>query len=444
MWQTIKNAFKTKDVRNKILWTLLLVAIYRLGSFIPVPGLDITVIQSVVSPTAEEGVRNSFLSIINAVNGGALEHGTLFAIGISPYITASIIIQLLAVAIPPLERLSRQGDEGRKKLTKITRYTTVLLATIQAVGILFAFNANNTINTHPFGATLEVPVWIMFIVVTIFLVAGATLCMWIGERITEYGVSNGMSLLIFVGILATAVNRILLAIQSIIEGGWSSGGWELLGFLLMVIVIFAFIVTVDKAERRINVQYAKQIKGNKMYGGQNTTIPIRVNGSGVMPLIFAFALTSFPEMLFNTFWAGQEWVGWYMTYLGTASWVYPVALTIFIFLFSFFYQQVQFNPVEVSKNIQNNGGFIPGIRPGQPTAEYLSKVIRRITFYGALFLAIIAFVPSIVFKAVGADTIGLLNTFSSTGMLIVVSVALEFDKALEQQLMMKYYKGFLK
>ena len=256
--------------------------------------------------------------------------------------------------------------------------------------------------------------------------------------------SNGMSLLIFVGILATAGTSILSAFQSVIDSGFSSGGWELLGFFVMAIIIFAFIVLVDKAERKITVQYAKQIKGNKMYGGQNTTIPIRVNGSGVLPLIFAFAITSFPEMLFNTFWAGQDWVNWYTVNLGTQSWVYPIALTIFIFLFAFFYQQVQFNPVEVSKNIQNNGGFIPGIRPGQPTAEYLTKVIQRITFYGALFLAIIAFVPSLLFSLIGASEIGLLNTFSATGMLIVVSVALEFDKSLENLLMMKYYRGFLK
>ena len=436
MWQTIKNSFKSKEVRTKILFTLLLVAIYRLGSFIPVPGIDTAVISGAVT-------GNTFLGIISAINGGALANGTLFAIGISPYINASIILQLLTVAIPPLERLSRQGDEGRKKLTQITRIFTVILAAIQAVGILVAFNAQGVLNTELISAEFSVPTWALFIFVSLILIAGATLCMWIGERITEYGVSNGMSLLIFVGILATAGNAIVAAIKGVIEGGFNAGGWELLGFLAMAVIIFAFIVFVDKAERKITVQYAKQIKGNKMYGGQNTTIPVRVNGSGVLPLIFAFALTSFPEMLFNTFWAGQDWVTWYTVNMGTSSWLYPIMLTIFIFLFAFFYQQVQFNPIEVSKNIQNNGGFIPGIRPGQPTAEYLTKVIQRITFFGALFLAIIAFVPSILFQIVGAGNLGLLNTFTSTGLLIVVNVALEFDKALEQQLMMKYYKGFL-
>ncbi|MBQ9714996.1 MAG: preprotein translocase subunit SecY [Clostridia bacterium] len=436
MWQTIKNSFKSKEVRTKILFTLLLVAIYRLGSFIPVPGIDVAVISGAVT-------GNTFLGIISAINGGALANGTLFAIGISPYINASIILQLLTVAIPPLERLSRQGDEGRKKLTQITRIFTVILAAIQAVGILVAFNAQGVLNTELISAEFSVPTWALFIFVSLILIAGATLCMWIGERITEYGVSNGMSLLIFVGILATAGNAIVAAIKGVIEGGFNAGGWELLGFLAMAVIIFAFIVFVDKAERKITVQYAKQIKGNKMYGGQNTTIPVRVNGSGVLPLIFAFALTSFPEMLFNTFWAGQDWVTWYTVNMGTSSWLYPIMLTIFIFLFAFFYQQVQFNPIEVSKNIQNNGGFIPGIRPGQPTADYLTKVIQRITFFGALFLAIIAFVPSILFQIVGAGNLGLLNTFTSTGLLIVVNVALEFDKALEQQLMMKYYKGFL-
>ena len=350
---------------------------------------------------------------------------------------------MLTVAIPSLERLSRQGDEGRKKLTHITRYFTVVLAAIQAIGILVAFNNQGVLNTSLISGEFEIPVWVLFIFVSLILIAGATLCMWIGERITEYGVSNGMSLLIFVGILATAGNAIVSAIKGIFDGGFNAGGWELLGFLAMAVVIFAFIIFVDKAERKITVQYAKQIKGNKMYGGQNTTIPVRVNGSGVLPLIFAFALTSFPEMLFNTFWAGQSWVTWYTVNMGTSSWLYPIMLTIFIFLFAFFYQQVQFNPIEVSKNIQNNGGFIPGIRPGQPTAEYLTKVIQRITFFGALFLAIIAFIPSILFQIVGAGNLGLLNTFTSTGLLIVVNVALEFDKALEQQLMMKYYKGFL-
>ena len=436
MWQTIKNSFKSKEVRTKILFTLLLVAIFRLGSFIPVPGVDAAVISGAV-----EG--NTFLGIISAINGGALKNGTLFAIGISPYINASIILQLLTVAIPSLERLSRQGDEGRKKLTQITRYFTVVLAAIQAVGILVAFHNQGVLNTELISVDFAIPVWVLFVFVSLILIAGATVCMWIGERITEYGVSNGMSLLIFVGILATAGNSILGAFKKIAEGGFNAGGWELLGFLAMAVIIFAFIIFVDKAERKITVQYAKQIKGNKMYGGQNTTIPVRVNGSGVLPLIFAFALTSFPEMLFNTFWAGKDWVTWYTVNMGTSSWLYPIMLTIFIFLFAFFYQQVQFNPIEVSKNIQNNGGFIPGIRPGQPTAEYLTKVIQRITFFGALFLAIIAFVPSILFKIVGAGDLGLLNTFTSTGLLIVVNVALEFDKALEQQLMMKYYKGFL-
>ncbi len=437
MIQTFKNAFKTKEVRDKILMTLLLIAIYRLGSYIPVPGIDTSVTQSAFTET-------SFLGILNAITGGSLANGTLFAIGISPYINASIILQLLTVAIPSLERLSKQGDEGRKKLTKITRYFTVVLATIQAVGILFAFNSEGVLNTSLLSVEYTIPTWILFIFVSLILVTGACLCMWIGERITEYGVSNGMSMLIFVGILSTAGSSIIAAFETVIENGFSSGGWELIGFFAMAIIIFAFIVLVDKAERKITVQYAKQIKGNKMYGGQSTTIPIRVSGSGVLPLIFAFAITSFPEMLFNTFWAGQDWVTWYTSNLGTESWVYPIALTLFIFLFAFFYQQVQFNPVEVSKNIQNNGGFIPGIRPGQPTAEYLTKVVQRITFYGALYLAIIAFVPSMLFSLIGASEIGLLNTFSATGMLIVVSVALEFDKSLENLLMMKYYRGFLK
>jgi preprotein translocase subunit SecY len=439
MFETLKNAFKVKDVRKKILMTLLFVLIYRIGSYIPVPGINSSAFTDAVG-------QSSFLDILSAISGGALANGTLFAIGISPYINASIIIQLLTIAIPYLERLSKQGDEGRKKITKITRYVTVILAIIQAVGIILMLGQNNILNDTLLPGLDPAPRWVTFIFVMLILVAGSSLTMWIGERITEYGVSNGMSMLIFVGIIATAGQQLISSFGNVFTNGWQTGGgWDIIGFLALAVVLFAFIVLVDKAERKIQVQYSKQIKGNKMYGGQSSTIPIKVNGSGVLPLIFAFAITSFPELLFTTFWNNANWVIWYQTNMGTQSpVVYPIMLTLWIFLFAFFYQQVQFNPVDVANNIQNNGGFIPGIRPGKPTSDYLTKVVQRITFFGATFLAIIAFIPTLLFQLVVTTNTGLLNAFSATGMLIVVSVALEFEKQLENQLLMKYYKGFLK
>ena len=443
MIQTLKNAFKIKEIRNKILLTILLVIIYRIGCYIPVPGIEASVFSDAV-----EG--NSFMGIMSAITGGALSQGTLFAIGISPYINASIIMQLLTVAIPALERLSKEGEEGKHKIAVITRYVTLGLAVVNAVGILLAFNNESLFDNAMFGAQFTVPTWVLFIIVTIIFVAGSMLTMWIGERITEYGVSNGISMLIFIGIIASAGQAILRVFGGIAETGdfTASGGWDLIVFVLLVVVIFAFITWVDGAERKIKVQYAKQIKGNKMYGGQSTFIPIKVNGSGVLPLIFAFALLSFPTMIFSFFpdWSFTAWWTKYMAEGGhwVGNVVYLFFLTLFIFLFAFFYSQIQFNPAEVSKNIQQNGGFVPGIRPGKETADFLARTVRRITFWGAVFLAIMALLPSTVFQIINSGATDLLNAFSATGMLIVVSVALEFNKALENQIMMRHYKGFLK
>lgn len=437
MLQTLINAFKTKEVRNKILMTLLFVFIYRIGCFIPVPGIDAAAVRDVIS-------GNDFLGIMSAVTGGALQNGTLFAIGISPYINSSIIMQLLTVALPSLERLSKQGEEGKKKITQITRYVTIGFAVVNALGILFAFRNSDILNLTPFGGAFPVPEWVIFIFVALIFTAGSSLCMWIGERITEYGVSNGISMLIFSGIIASASNAILAAIKSVSGTGFNNGGWELLIFLVLLTFIFAFIVFVDGGERKIPVQYAKQVKGNRMYGGQSTHIPVKVNGSGVLPLIFAFALLSFPQMIFSTFFPTSGVAIWWQQWLGAGTWIYNIILALAILGFAFFYSQIQFNPVDISKNIQQNGGFIPGIRPGKATSDYIAKIVARITFFGALFLAFIALVPSMIFTLVGASDIGLLNAFSATGMLIVVSVALEFDKALENLIMMRYYKGFLK
>lgn len=430
MFQTIVNAFKIKEVRRKILITIALLFVYRLGCHIPVPGVHVF-----------EGLESfTFLQVMSAVSGGALSQGMFFAMGIGPYINASIIIQLLTVGIPALERLSKQGEEGRKKINTYTRILTLVLAIAQAVGILVAFK-DSVVTAEIFGDANKTQEIFSYIFLVLVFTAGAALTMWIGERITDYGVSNGISLLIFAGILATAAN----AIVGLFTNWTDSSIWTILGFVLAAILIFAAIVAVNDAERKIPVQYAKQVKGRKMYGGQSTHIPIKVNASGVMPLIFAFAILSFPDLIMNLFGLNVDnsafYAGW-TKWVGTGSWIYMVILCLLILFFSYFYNQIQFNPDDISKNIQQNGGFIPGTRPGKPTADYLKKVSGRITLFGAIFLALVALIPSLIFKAIGGET--LMNVFSATGLLIIVSVALEFEQALQSQIMMKNYKGFLK
>ncbi|MEG2001777.1 MAG: SecY family transport protein, partial [Clostridia bacterium] len=299
------------------------------------------------------------------------------------------------------------------------------------------------IDTSIFGDKL---IWLTYIFIVAIFVAGSALTMWIGERMTDYGVGNGITLLIFVGILATAGNA-LIAQAAAIFGGDMKALWALVAFLAAVIVIFAGIVTVDLAERKIPVQYAKQIKGRKMYGGQSTFIPIKVNSSGVLPLIFAFAITSLPSLIMGLFWPNtvNGFTIFWNTWLGTNGWLYPLILSVLIVFFAYFYAMIQFNPDDVAKNIQQYGGFVPGIRPGKPTGDHLRKISNRITLFGAIYLAFIALVPSVIFRIIGgANGIGLVNAFSTTGLLIVVSAALEFNQQLESQLMMRHYKGFLK
>ncbi len=456
MFETIKNCFKVKEIRKKIWWTLLLLLIFRLGCYIPVPGITVETFSKAI-----EG--NSFLGIMSSITGGSLANATLFALGISPYINASIIIQLLTVGIPALERLSKQGEEGRKKIAQITRFVTIALAIAQAIGIIVNFAINgeggNAIKLPLFGGGAvgavsdQAATWMACIFFTVVYTAGAMLVMWIGERITEYGVSNGISLIIFIGILSTAgliiVNKFITAFK-----GEYSVLWEILGFVILTVLEFVAIVAVDLSERRIPVQYAKQVKGRRMYGGQSSVIPIRIAGSGVMPLIFAFALISFPQMIISLIWPGSKAETGITNWFSGSSpyWygqlIYMVVLCLLIFAFAFFYASMQFNPEDVSKTIQQNGGFIQGIRPGKPTALYLKKISNRITLFGAIYLSLVAFIPSILSMVVTSLSLGtdtqLLSVFSTTGILIVVSVALELDKQLESQLMMKNYKGFLK
>lgn len=432
MFETLKNAFQVKEIRRKIWYTLLFILLYRLGSFIPVPGIEAAVFTSTVG-------GNDFLGIMSAISGGSLSNGTLFAMGIGPYINASIIIQLLTIAIPALERLAKQGEEGRKKISQITRYTTLGLAIVQAIAILLATGEAGIDFTILGGIK-----WLTYAMIVTIFIAGSALTMWIGERITDQGVGNGMTMLIFVGILATAGNTFLNQSNQIFMGNVGAL-WSFIGFIITVIIIFGCIVTVDLAERRIPVQYAKQVKGRKMYGGQSTFIPIRVNSSGVLPLIFAFAIISMPDLFCGLFWPGSQFQIWWSRWVGYGSWVHPILLAALILFFTYFYSTIQFNPADVSKNIQQYGGFIPGIRPGKPTTQYLTKINSRITFFGAIYLALVALVPSLLFRAIGGvNGVGLIGAFSTTGLLIVVSGALDINNALESQLMMRHYKGFLK
>ena len=438
MFKTFINAFKVKDLRKKILITLLLLFIYRVGCWLTVPGIDPEVLSQAAAST--DGV--TFLSLMNSISGGALSNASFLALGVSPYISASIIIQLLTVAIPALEKVSKQGEDGRKKINLYTRIAALVLATAQAIGIVVSYaNTEGFIDANMLNGG---PTWLACAIIALILIAGSMFTVWLGERITDLGVGNGLSLLIFVGILSSACTGLLTALQ-----GVSSNVdyiWKIIVFLVAVVAIFALIVFIDSAERKVPVQYAKQIKGRKMYGGQTTHIPIKVNASGVIPIIFANALVTFPQMLISIFWPDTPFADWWNNWMGTGSWLYIVITALLILFFSYFYAQITFNPEDVSKRIQQNGGFIPGIRAGKPTAEYLGKISSRLTLFGAIYLAFIALIPSLAFNAIATTTADttLINAFSATGLMIVVSVALELDKQLEAQMLMRNYRGFLK
>ncbi len=441
MFETLKNAFKTKEIRVKIWLTLALILVYRIGCYVPVPTFN------AVSMAGSDAMQSDFLGILNVITGGSMQNATIFALGVLPFINSSIIMQLLALVIPALERLSKEGDEGREKLTQITRIVAIVLAVVQAIGIVVGFKSF----IRPiFGFEMNAegdPILTMAITI-VLLTGGSVMVMWLSERITEYGIGNGTSIIIFIGILSTAGTTMAKAFR-MVGDNWIYI-WNILGFIALVVAIFVFIVFMDGSERRIAVQYSKQIKGNKMYGGQTTYIPIRVNGSGVMPIIFASSLLMFPQMIIQLFFANTEASAWYARYMGSGTAVYYVLLALFILGFSYFYAQIQFNPDDVSRNIQQYGGFIPGIRAGKPTSDFLRKINNRITLFGALFLMIISLVPTFLFMALSGQysdpqyNLGFASSFSATGLLIVVSVALEINKQLESQIMMKHYKGFLK
>lgn len=431
MFKTLVNAFKVKDLRKKILITLGLLILYRVGCALICPGFDLS------DAIAGNDSGTSFFGLMNMLSGDALSNGSILALGVSPYITASIVIQLLAVAIPSLQNLSRQGEDGRRKMNFYTRIAALVLALAQAIGIVVSYKS--AINP----SYLNLPTWVTGTGIVLILTAGAMFTVWLGEKITQIGIGNGMSLLIFVGILSSAGSGIAAAFQEV--GRDLNNLWTVIIYLAALVLVFGFIVFMDCSERRVNVKYAKQIKGRKMYGGQDTFIPIRLNASGVMPIIFASSLLTLPQLIMSIFWPNSKAFYWYQNYMGTNSWVYIVLLALLIFAFAFFYAQITFDTEDISRRLQQQGGFIPGIRPGKTTADYLKRISTRITLFSAVFLAIIALIPSLAFKAIPDNSTfaSLLNAFSTTGLMIMVSVALEFEKGLSAQMLMRNYKGFL-
>ena len=419
MFKTLANAWKLPDMRKKILYTLLMLLIFRIGSFIPVPGVNVDFI-------AEQVNSIDLLGLVDLMSGGSLSNVTIFALGIMPYINASIIMNLLTIAIPKLEQLAKEGEDGRKKIASITRYVGVIIGLIQAIGIIVGLGE---------GAVDDPSNFFNYVTIIACLTAGTALVMWIGERITENGIGNGISLVIFIGIVAkfpSEVNKIIASAEI--------GGTNLWAIILLIAVAFAIIVGitfVDLGERRVPINYAKRVVGRKMYSGQSTYIPMKVNQSGVMPLIFAVTILSFPGMIAN-FFPDSGFYEWYVMYFSQGSVAYIVVYALLILFFTYFYSQIAFNPADVARNLQQNGGAITGIRPGKPTSDYLARILSRITFFGAIFLALVAAVPSLFSLLTGTSTV-----FGATSLLIMVNVALETTRSIESQLLMRSYKGFL-
>ena len=413
MLEKMKSAWRIPELRKKIIYTFGMLLVYRLLCVIPVPGIDIATVAAAVKDY-------SILDFMNMMTGGSFQSMSIMAMGITPYINSSIILQLLTVAVPALEKLAKEGPEGRKKIQEWTRYLTVVLAFVQAVGLVFAMRANS------YGG-----LW--YIVIGISMAAGTALAMWLGERITENGLGNGISLLIMAGVVSNMFNWGRQAIVGVFAGTVG-----ILPVLVVVVALLAMIVAityVDMGERRVPVQYAKRMVGRKMYGGQSTHIPMKINSTGVMLLIFGFAILQFPATVFAFFPASGINV-WWMGFQN--SFWYQVVLALLIIAFTYFYTSITFNPIDISKNMQQNGGIIPGIRQGRATSDYLAKVSGRLTLFSALFLAVLATIPTLITRLFGIQA-----PFAASSVLIAVSVALETLRQVEAQMVMRHHKGFL-
>lgn len=440
MIQTIRNAWKVAELRNKLLFVVFALLIFRLGSAIPVPFINTEVLSSYMSAQSA-----TIFGLINVMSGDAFSQATLFALGIQPYINSSIIIQLLTIAIPALERLAKEGgEEGKKKIAAITRYTTVGIALLQGFGYYTLIKSYGNVLSIPDGFGI----WGAVIIVLAF-VAGSAFVMWLGEQITEFGIGNGISIILFAGIVSRGphmVNTVIKGVQ--VWSGKTIEGYSKLHpafipvILIGMLALVVFIVFITNAERRIPVQYAKRVVGRKMYGGQSSHIPMKVNMSGVLPIIFAQSIASLPATIGMFVPSAQtEGSGWYtfLEVFDSTGLIYSVVYVLLIIFFSYFYSTIQFDPVEVSNNLKKNGGFIPGFRPGKPTADFFRKVLSKITLFGAIYLGIVAILPTITGNIMGVQSLAI----GGTSIIIVVGVALETVKALEAQLMMRHYKGFL-
>ncbi len=443
MFQTLSNAWKIPDLRKKILFTAFIVVLYRIGANIPVPFVDI------IDGGILAGSEGTFLNYLSMMTGDAFNYGTIFALSITPYINSSIIIQLLSVAIPALERLSKEGEEGKKKLAKITRGMTLALGLLQSIAYFIYLNSKKYVL---YTGDETFPKVFQALVVIGVLTAGTTLVMWLGEQINAKGIGNGISIILFAGIVSRIPTEMTMLFGTETNGYFSRGGiyYFLAPFVVVCyLLMIAYIVWMDNAERKIPVQYAKRVVGRKMYGGQSTHIPIKVNMSGVMPVIFASSILSLPPtiQLFvaknitpDSFW--ETFFGWFEP----TSVVYAVIFFLMIIFFAYFYAAIQYNPTEMANNIRSNSGTIPGIRPGRPTAQYIERIISRIILLGALLLSVVALFPTlftIITEAILGEGKGMNISLGGTSIIIMVGVALETVKQLESQMMLRHYKGFL-
>ena len=426
MFKTFINAWKIPDLKRKMLFVIIVIVLYRLGSQIPVPFIDAATLQAAMAT-----YKSSFFVYLNLLSGEAFSRATIFALSVSPYITASIVMQLLCIAIPPLERMSKDGEEGKKKIEKITRYVTVGLGLLTAIGY-YLYMKKSVGAVTEFGCTF----WGAVVMISCYG-AGAALIMWLAEKIDQNGIGNGISLILFANIVSTG-----FATAQTLINQYKQGGWQILFATLSIVLglaIITFVVWFTNSERRIPVQYAKHVVGRKMYGGQSTNLPIKLNMSGVMPIIFASSIVSIPSMLAMMFGWSED--NWFVSLFKPTSALYIGLFAVLILAFSYFYIAISFDPIEVSNNLKKNGGFVPGIRPGKPTADYIKKILSRITLIGGIFLVFVACFPMIV-NACMADRLGAL-TFGGSSLLILVGVALETAHAIEAQMTMRHYKGFL-
>ena len=426
MIQTIRKAWGIPELRKKIIFTALILLIFRIGNAIPVPYVDTTLLNDYINQ-----LSTTVLGLYNVMSGGAFAEATVFALGVQPYINSSIIIQLLTIAIPALERLARDGgEEGKKKIQSITRYATVAIAILQGWGYYMLMKN--------YGILTEKSFWVALVIIASFI-AGSSFVMWMGEQITEFGIGNGISIILFAGILSRVPSMVSSMISGLRAG--TLAWWAAVLVVLGILALIVLITWVNGAERRIPVQYAKRQVGRKMYGGQASTLPMKVNMSGVLPIIFAQSIAMIPSTIAafckqpaeGTFWYG------FLNAIDTKSVLYMIFYFLMIIAFSYFYATIQFNPVEISNNLKKNGGFIPGFRPGKPTTDFIKKVLNKVTLFGAIYLGVVAILPLLIGKIVGNSSLSI----GGTSVIIVVGVALETVQALESQMLMRQYKGFL-